>query len=241
MTNCCYMSNIQKWKDACEKRCKICRSLMDIDLLKNGNYCYLAWDCHNKIRFQVCHKFGAWKINYPFVIQFNAWMKLMTLMSFCWTVLTWFQTFTVSWTFYAFFWVIRPASDTGELPRRKHKTMYLLGLLPCLSWFQRTCVLCLVIQRCNQKLWSQTCLVLWMISCEQGGDTSSPAETERGQDDSVTTSVIFTVSKTCLFNTPWNLHKEKYNKMQQHIKILLFDIYMKLNMFRATHRPSSGA
>ena len=32
-------------------------------------------------------------------------------------------------------------------------------------------------------------------------------------------------------------HKEKSNKMQQCIKILLFHIYMKLNMFRATHRP----
>ena len=29
--------------------------------------------------------------------------------------------------------------------------------------------------------------------------------------------------------------------MQQCIKILLFHIYMKLNMFRATHRPSPGA
>jgi len=29
--------------------------------------------------------------------------------------------------------------------------------------------------------------------------------------------------------------------MQQRIKILLFHIYMKLNMFRATNRPSSGA
>jgi len=29
--------------------------------------------------------------------------------------------------------------------------------------------------------------------------------------------------------------------MQQCIKILLFYIYIKLNMFRATHRPSSGA
>jgi hypothetical protein len=36
------------------------------------------------------------------------------------------------------------------------------------------------------------------------------------------------------------IHKEKSNKMQQCIKIL-FHIYMKLNMFRATHRPSSGA
>jgi len=34
---------------------------------------------------------------------------------------------------------------------------------------------------------------------------------------------------------------EKSNKMQQCIKILLFHIYMKLNMFRTTHRPSSGA
>jgi len=37
------------------------------------------------------------------------------------------------------------------------------------------------------------------------------------------------------------IHKEKSNKMQQCIKILLFHIYMKLNMFRATHHPSSGA
>jgi len=37
------------------------------------------------------------------------------------------------------------------------------------------------------------------------------------------------------------IHKEKSNKMQQYIKILLFHIYMKLKMFRATHRPSSGA
>jgi hypothetical protein len=29
--------------------------------------------------------------------------------------------------------------------------------------------------------------------------------------------------------------------MQQYIKILLFHVYMKLNMFRPTHRPSSGA
>jgi len=36
------------------------------------------------------------------------------------------------------------------------------------------------------------------------------------------------------------IHEEKSNKMQQCIKIL-FPIYMKLNMFRATHRPSSGA
>ena len=36
-------------------------------------------------------------------------------------------------------------------------------------------------------------------------------------------------------------HKEKSNKMQQCIKILLFRIYMKLNMFRVTHRPSSRA
>ena len=37
------------------------------------------------------------------------------------------------------------------------------------------------------------------------------------------------------------IHKEKSNKIQQCIKILLFHIYMKLNMFRATHHPSSGA
>jgi hypothetical protein len=37
------------------------------------------------------------------------------------------------------------------------------------------------------------------------------------------------------------IYKEKSNKMQQSIKILLFHIYMKLSMFRATHRPSPGA
>jgi hypothetical protein len=37
------------------------------------------------------------------------------------------------------------------------------------------------------------------------------------------------------------MHEEKSKKMQQFIRLLLFPIYMKLNMFRATHRPSSGA
>jgi len=41
--------------------------------------------------------------------------------------------------------------------------------------------------------------------------------------------------------TEETVRKEKSNKMQQSIKILLFHIYMKLNMFRATHSPSSGA
>jgi hypothetical protein len=36
------------------------------------------------------------------------------------------------------------------------------------------------------------------------------------------------------------IHTEKSKKMQQFIKILLFHIYMKHNMFRATHCPSSG-
>jgi hypothetical protein len=37
------------------------------------------------------------------------------------------------------------------------------------------------------------------------------------------------------------IHKEKSNKMQQCIRILLFHIYMKLNMFWATHCQSSEA
>jgi len=37
------------------------------------------------------------------------------------------------------------------------------------------------------------------------------------------------------------IHKEKSNKVQQCIKILLYPIYIKLNMFRVTHRPPSGA
>jgi hypothetical protein len=37
-----------------------------------------------------------------------------------------------------------------------------------------------------------------------------------------------------------SIHAEKSNKMQQY-QNLLFHIYMKLNMFRATHGPASGA
>jgi hypothetical protein len=37
------------------------------------------------------------------------------------------------------------------------------------------------------------------------------------------------------------IQKEKSNKTQKRIKILLFHIYMKLNMFRAAHCPLSGA
>jgi hypothetical protein len=36
------------------------------------------------------------------------------------------------------------------------------------------------------------------------------------------------------------IHKEESNKMQKYVNILLFHIYVKLNMFWATHRPSSG-
>jgi hypothetical protein len=39
----------------------------------------------------------------------------------------------------------------------------------------------------------------------------------------------------------FSANEEKSNMMQQRIKMLLFHIYMKLNMFLATHRPSSGA
>jgi len=46
---------------------------------------------------------------------------------------------------------------------------------------------------------------------------------------------------TTLIHSLYAVHKEKSNKMQQYIKILLFHIYMKLNIFRATHCPSSGA
>ena len=140
---------------------------MNINLPKNGNYCYLAWDCCDKTRFQVSHKFEVWEVNYPFVIHLLP-----------------------GWSYWLWCLFVE---------------LYLLGLLPCLSWFQRTCVLCLVIQRCNQKLWSQTYLVLWRISCELGGDTSSPAQTERGNDDSITISVLLTAVKTCFFNKPWIL------------------------------------
>jgi hypothetical protein len=36
------------------------------------------------------------------------------------------------------------------------------------------------------------------------------------------------------------IHEAKSNKMQQYIKILLFPIYIKLNVCRATHRPLLG-
>jgi hypothetical protein len=47
-------------------------------------------------------------------------------------------------------------------------------------------------------------------------------------------------NKSCL-KVVITIHEEKFIKMQQCIKILLFPIYMKRNMFRAIHRPSSGA
>ena len=37
------------------------------------------------------------------------------------------------------------------------------------------------------------------------------------------------------------IYKEKSNQMQQCIKLLLFHIYMKLSVFRATRHPLSGA
>jgi hypothetical protein len=42
-------------------------------------------------------------------------------------------------------------------------------------------------------------------------------------------------------NRVFSIYKGKSNKMQKYIKILLLHIYMKLSMFRATHRPSTGA
>jgi hypothetical protein len=45
----------------------------------------------------------------------------------------------------------------------------------------------------------------------------------------------------CLSVHHSTIHKEKSYKMQQCIEILFLHIYMKLNMFRATHRLSSGA
>ena len=53
--------------------------------------------------------------------------------------------------------------------------------------------------------------------------------------------VIYGCHLCIFFTMHTKIHKEKSNKMQQCIKILLFLIYMKLNMFRATNRPSSGA
>ena len=40
--------------------------------------------------------------------------------------------------------------------------------------------------------------------------------------------------KSVLYSAFCKIHKEKSNKMQECIKILLFRIYMKLNMFRPT-------
>jgi hypothetical protein len=52
----------------------------------------------------------------------------------------------------------------------------------------------------------------------------------------------FPPSTTIKFSS-WDTesHKEKSNKMHQCIRLLLFHICMRLNMFRATHRPLSGA
>jgi len=61
-------------------------------------------------------------------------MKLLTLMSCCWTVLTWFQSFTVSWMFYAFFWVIPRHQTPGNYPGENIKQCtYLACCLVCLD------------------------------------------------------------------------------------------------------------
>jgi len=52
---------------------------------------------------------------------------------------------------------------------------------------------------------------------------------------SLCTLLLISSFRTCSnLDTPHAL-------LQKSIKILLFHIYMKLNMFRTTHRPSSGA
>jgi hypothetical protein len=48
------------------------------------------------------------------------------------------------------------------------------------------------------------------------------------------------MGKACTQMKGFSIHEEKFNKMQQRIKAL-FPIYVKLNMFRATQRPLSGA
>jgi len=69
----------------------------------------------------------------------------------------------------------------------------------------------------NVRLW-RTGIMLLNISVQKGSLARS---------NKVTTTERVTL-----------IHEEKSNKMQQCIKILF---YVKLNMFRATHRPSSGA
>jgi hypothetical protein len=67
--------------------------------------------------------------------------------------------------------------------------------------------------------------------CTSGGFISFRVTEEKEAPRIITLVIHFTTT----------IHKEKSNKMQQCIKILLYHIYMKLNMFRPTHRPSSGA
>jgi len=46
-----------------------------------------------------------------------------------------------------------------------------------------------------------------------------------------------------LYTVHYRQENTSYRKIQQDVTVyqnLLFHIYMKLNMFRATHRPSSG-
>jgi hypothetical protein len=54
-----------------------------------------------------------------------------------------------------------------------------------------------------------------------------------------TESFFITTVPHAIETTLQEIYIKKSNKMQQCIKI--YFIFMKLNMFRATHRPSSGA
>jgi hypothetical protein len=77
----------------------------------------------------------------------------------------------------------------------------------------------------------------WIRSMAQSGRNRRTKKKMGKKEDKAKTKEKRRIRKHC--NKPIPSHGIS-NKMQQCIKIL-FHIYMKLNMFRATHRQSSGA
>jgi hypothetical protein len=72
----------------------------------------------------------------------------------------------------------------------------------------------------------------YIINC---GSLEKRNKTKEGKSKSNDELCKYIMLPKCVFNS-----YRKSNKMQNCIKIL-FHIYMKLNMFRETHRPSSRA
>jgi hypothetical protein len=94
--------------------------------------------------------------------------------------------------------------------------------------------------RCSQTMFDQVLLT----SREGLLSFRTPLGCIQYYNSSTGTRCLKNNSKTLCDYVPrqWvSIRKEKSNKMQQCIKILLFHIYMSSTCFGVTHRPSSGA